>query len=111
MDPIFAKTWLRSMILQRQMLVRTEKSMRNRALMVKLCDKLKNELTYFNPTGDRIFSFIRTRYANILLIIPSNSSERHNLDILKKIYLCDLQKKNLLPNNNALLPTQLQLSL
>lgn len=111
MESIVAKTWLRSMILQRQMLVRTEQSQRNRALMVKLCEKLKKELAYFNPKGDKVFSFIRTRYVEILLIIPGNKNAQHNLDILKQIYLCDLQKKNSLPSTSVASPTQLQLSL
>ena len=100
------------MILQRQMLVRTEQSQRNRALMVKLCEKLKKELTYFNPKGDKVFSFIRARYPSIILIIPANNNVKRNLDILKKIYLCDIQKKqNSLQSTNVASPTQLQFSL
>jgi len=86
MDANTAREWLRSIIRVRRKLLREEKSLRNKTLMTKICEKLANELQYFNPQGKRVFSFIRTRYSEIQMIIPGNHSEKHNIEILNSLY-------------------------
>lgn len=85
MDPKTAREWLRTIIRVRRKLLKEEKSLRNKTLMTKVCEKLDSELKYFCPQGNKVFSFIRSRYKEIQMIIPGNDAEKHNIEKLESI--------------------------
>jgi hypothetical protein len=89
MTPEEAKKWLKSIIRQRMMLVKMNKSHLNRLMVTNICDRLTRQLSAFPYQGNSIFGFIRRHYTDILMIIPANRAEKHNCEILNKLSICE----------------------
>lgn len=103
------------MVVQREMLLRTEKNKLNPVSRVtQITERIKRELGAFPFTENKIFGYIRRNYNEIRLIIPGNKGEQKNVDILNQLYQwnieIDQQKRNSLMSTTAQLPMQLQQS-
>jgi hypothetical protein len=80
-----SKQWLKRIIKQRQYTLNHNCCHRNRLLMVNTCNRLGNLLSANPYHGDTIFGFIRRHYTDILIIIPANQAEEHNLKTLNEL--------------------------
>ena len=79
-----AKRWVLSIVRQRRRLLKTLDSKVNPAMCTTICERLDMYLGANPYSGDKIYHFIRRHYTDILIIIPGNRGQDHNLKILNE---------------------------